>query len=38
VGRGWGWGRVRGTFGIAFEVYIKKISNKKSTYSSFKKI
>jgi hypothetical protein len=22
-----GWGRVEGTFGIAFEMYIKKISN-----------
>jgi hypothetical protein len=34
-GRGWegeqGGGRVWGIFGIAFEMYIKKISNKKSS-------
>jgi hypothetical protein len=28
VGRGAGQGEVKGTFGIAFEMYIKKISNK----------
>jgi hypothetical protein len=27
VGRGVGWGRVWGTFGIAFGMYMKKIPN-----------
>ena len=30
VGRGAGWREVIGTFGIAFEMYIKKISNKEN--------
>jgi hypothetical protein len=29
VGRGVGWGRVWGTFGIALEMYLRKIRNKK---------
>jgi hypothetical protein len=28
-GQGLGRGRIQGTFGIAFEIYIKKISKKK---------
>jgi hypothetical protein len=38
VGRGAGWRESIGTFGIAFEMYINKISNKNKYIHFFKKI
>ena len=37
VGRGAGWREGIGNFGIAFEMYIKKLSNKNKLKEFFKK-